>query len=87
MTTQPAPQCLYCKHWVSPLDRTDDDAQADEPTQVCTAYPLPGGIPDAVWRNQADHRQPYPGDNGVQFAPLPGEKFPDWALASARAGR
>jgi len=85
MTTQPAPQCLVCKHWTSPLDRSDDNAAQPEPTQVCAAFPLPEGIPDTIWHNQADHRQPYDGDHGIGWE-SDGDPFPDWAMASNRGG-
>ena len=84
MTTERPIQCLVCQHWVSPLDREDPDAQTDEPTQVCAAFPLEqGGIPDQIWTGQADHRQPFEGDNGIRFEALPGETFPELALESA----
>lgn len=47
-------QCIDCRH----KHRTG-------PT--CAAFPQ--GIPDAILRNQHDHRQPYAGDGGVTFAP------------------
>ena len=75
------PQCLVCKWWVSPFDRDDADAEQSEPVQVCAAFPLPDGIPGEIWRNQADHRKAYPGDSGIQFVALPGERFPKFALA------
>ena len=81
MSTELPIQCLVCKHWVSPLDREDANAQTDEPTQVCAAFPLgKGGIPDPIWAGKADHRKPYKGDNGIQFEAMPGETFPEYAL-------
>jgi hypothetical protein len=83
MTTEPAPQCLVCARWVSPLDQGDDIATQAEPTQVCAAFPLAdGGIPDEIWHNQADHRRPYPGDHGLQWTAQDGEQFPEWALVT-----
>lgn len=78
MTTRSTPQCITCRHWVSPLDRSDEDAQSDEPTQICTAFPA--GIPDEIWWNRADHRQPYDGDHGIRWEAIEGMTFPDWAL-------
>lgn len=75
MTSRLPPQCLSCKHWVSPLDRADD---SDSPTQTCTAFPA--GIPDDIWWNRADHRESFDGDNGITWEAIEGMTFPDWAL-------
>ena len=36
--------------------------------EVCTAYP--GGIPFPILANQVDHRNKYPLDHGIRFAPV-----------------
>ncbi len=57
MTTPAAPMCLVCEHL------------ADGELATCAAYP--GGIPEAIWLEGADHRQEQPGDQGIRFAPSP----------------
>lgn len=51
----PAPICMMCKryHWNNQLSNS------------CDAFP--GGIPEAILTNQADHRRPYKGDKGMMF--------------------
>lgn len=73
MTSRTPAQCVSCKHWISPLD-----SGADDDAQTCAAFPA--GIPDDIWWNRFDHRQPYPGDNGIQWESLDGAKFPEWAM-------
>lgn len=54
--------CTDCKHF----DRTD------LMREVCTAFPQ--GIPGAILQGKNDHRRPFPGDHGIQWAPIEGSK-------------
>lgn len=75
MTTHATSQCAgVCKHFRSPLSRPDGDWSGG-PT--CAAFP--DGIPDLVFRNMLDHRQPIAGDRGIRWESN-GEPYPDWAL-------
>lgn len=49
------PQCLDCKHF-------------DVESSFCDAFP--NGIPDEIFLGDHDHRNPYPGDNGILFEPI-----------------
>ena len=51
------PICAGCKHLV------DGDALK------CKAFP--DGIPAAILWSKADHRRPYPNDNGIRYEPEP----------------
>jgi hypothetical protein len=51
-----ASQCVFCKH-LRPVER---DWQ-------CVTFP--DGVPDDVYYNRHDHRQPYPGDQGIRWEP------------------
>lgn len=73
MTSRLPIQCLFCKHWQSPLDRDDK-----QDVQICDAYP--DGIPDRIWDGQADHRQEQPGDHGIRWEPDGDVEFPAYAL-------
>lgn len=48
-------QCITCKHYLCPT--------------ICEAFP-DGDLPVAIITGEVDHRQPYPGDHGVQWEPL-----------------
>ena len=47
-------QCAECKHYTGLL--------------TCKAFPK--GIPRPVLTGKHDHREPYPGDNGIRFEPV-----------------
>ena len=51
MTSYPAPICYTCSHLREEM--------------TCEAFPE--GIPDDILESRADHRQPYPGDNGIHY--------------------
>lgn len=66
-------QCHFCKHFRSPLD-------TKLPNDTCDAFP--DAIPDDLWWNRADHRQPYPDDHGVMWESN-GSPFPEYAMNPA----
>jgi len=49
-------QCLVCNMYLG--------------IRSCAAYPQQEGIPNKIWEGKHDHREPYPGDNGIQFEPI-----------------
>jgi len=53
-------QCISCRHYLL--------------GGRCDAFP--DSIPEAIVIGEHDHREPYPGDHGIRFAPLPGEHHP-----------
>jgi hypothetical protein len=78
MTSQAQSQCAACEHFRSPFDSPET---FDAPGPTCAAFPA--GIPDAVYANRFDHRQPIDGDHGVRWAArAPGVEFPEYALAT-----
>ena len=49
------PQCNGCKHFYIY-------------SATCSAFTV--AIPMVILSNEHDHRQPYPGDNGIQYEPI-----------------
>lgn len=58
--TLPIVQCAFCRHF----------RKARFDGNFCDAFPDGDGIPQAIIESEHDHRQPYPGDHGVRFAPV-----------------
>ena len=82
MSSRPPPQCLTCAHFRSPVLNEDvPEPTWPDGTGSCDAYPTHAdAIPAEIWWNQADHRQPHDGDHGMQFEPVPGTEFLEFAL-------
>ena len=62
--TQVIPQCSACKNFFNSI----------KVRNACRAYR--DNIPVEIFINERDHRKPQPGDNGIQFEPLPNQKSP-----------
>ena len=62
-------QCMVCRH-------VRDGG-------TCDAFPA--GIPSEIRLKERDHRQPYPGDQGVRFEAKPGRRHPLDVIADGRA--
>lgn len=76
MTVGPKSQCGACARF----HQLTGEAwwSANPPPPTCDAFPT--GIPEAVFGNELDHREPIEGDHGIQFEAKPGDEFPEYAL-------
>jgi len=72
--TQAQAQCSACRHF-----RSAFSVSPPAEDSFCAAFP--GGIPDKVYGNELDHRQPIAGDNGIHWESN-GQPFPEYALAT-----
>ena len=48
-------QCVTCKNY----------------TMLGECLAFPDGIPEPIMLGEFDHTEPYPGDNGLRFEPIP----------------
>lgn len=61
MTTSRTALCLGCRFYTFPGRPT----LGEPPVDTCSAFPT--GIPLDILSGHIDHRQPFPGDHGIQF--------------------
>lgn len=52
-------KCETCKYY---------DIYNDKNYATCKVFPE--GIPPEIFREDVDHKKPYPGDNGIQYEPI-----------------
>jgi hypothetical protein len=71
VTTGPTSQCSHCQRVRGPFSEGAPEG-LDGPW--CAAFPT--GIPKDVYDNTRDHRQPLPGDHGLQWLAKPGYTYP-----------
>ena len=50
-----SPTCTFCRHCRG--------------ERICLAFPE--GIPEEIWSASGAHKEPWPGDQGIQFDPEP----------------
>lgn len=71
------PACLSCRHF----------HRKDKTGNFCDAFPDGGGIPFPIFSGENGHREPYPGDHGIQYAPRDGGEPEDADETPAPNGR
>ena len=71
--SQCAPSCARYRSFLSAENVTGLDGP------FCAAFP--DGIPDVIYDNGFDHRQPYEGDHGLQWEQRDGYTFPAYAFS------
>jgi hypothetical protein len=67
------PYCSFCKHF---KDYLEVEPLGEIPYEVPICAAFPNGIPREIKPGGADHRKPWPGDNGIQFERAAGKELP-----------
>jgi len=73
-------QCRHCRHLIEP---------GPSHGITCAAFPAPypDSIPDEIYENRHDHREPYPGDGGIRWEPASEAEADFWLKATRTEGR
>ena len=78
MTARAQAQCTpSCTRYRSMFSPEGMAKAANGP--FCAAFP--GGIPEDIWENRFDHRQPRDGDHGLRWEQAGTFPFPEYAFA------
>jgi 2'-5' RNA ligase len=77
--TQATSQCATCERFTSTFARGHGPDGTYSLPSNCAAYP--DGIPEEIYQNLLDHRDPLPGDHGLQWV-TNGLAFPVYAMAT-----
>jgi len=62
--------CFQCERFMK--SNEEEDFLPDE--LKCEAFPF--GIPESILLSEADHREPFAGDGGLQYQPVSEEERP-----------
>jgi hypothetical protein len=71
MSQRIAPICMWCRRY------RRGDGSEERPGRTCEAFPEE--IPPKIWNGDTDHREPFPGDHGLQYVQGPTEPPDHWA--------
>lgn len=77
--TQATSQCATCVRFTSTFARGHGPDGTYSLPSNCAAYPV--GIPEEIYENLLDHREPLPDDHGLQWSSN-GIPFPEYAMAT-----
>ncbi len=67
--------CMVCRYFHRGLEwdpKQGGYCDSEEPITNCTCDAFPDGIPEEILFGPFDHTEPYPGDHGLRYSPLPG---------------